>query len=47
MVVSIIFKMIQAFYEDTGTLPPVLFVSADNCGRENKVKTRQLSENSG
>ena len=37
MIVSIIYRMILDFIKDHKSLPPVLFLNVDNCGRENKV----------
>ena len=37
MIVSIIYKMILDYINDHQSLPPVLFLNVDNCGRENKV----------
>jgi hypothetical protein len=37
LVCSVLFRVIQMIKENRGgTLPPVLLIQADNCGRENK-----------
>ena len=35
-VITILFKTIKDFHSDHGSLPPKLFINADNCARENK-----------
>ena len=37
MIISIIYRMILDYIKDHRSLPPVLFINVDNCGRENKV----------
>ena len=36
MIVSIVFRLLQEVEKDLGKIPPVLHLSLDNCGRENK-----------
>ena len=42
MIVSMLYRLLQDIKEDLGEIPPVLHLSLDNCGRENK--NRYLAE---